>query len=192
MLIAFAGLQATGKSTLAKKLQQELLAILLDKDIVRDCLFAEHVDYSAAQNDLCLNIIYQLSGYYLQKNPESKIILDGRTYSKRYQIEALKQAANQFHTQFRIIECVCSEESTRKRLEHDQNHLAKDRDFALYQRIKAAADPIIEPKLVIDTDLLSLEESIAKIITYLKQTANEKFENSGIITKDTEINNGFW
>jgi predicted kinase len=167
MLIAFAGLQATGKSTLARKLQQTLSGILLDKDIVRDCLFGQYVDYSAAQNDLCVTIIYQISGYYLQKNPEAKIILDGRTYSKRYQIEALKQAADHLHTLLRIIECVCSEESSRKRLEHDQQHLAKDRDFALYQRIKATADPITEPKLIIDTDLLSPEESIAKIIAYL-------------------------
>jgi predicted kinase len=168
MLIAFAGLQATGKSTLAKKLQQTLSAILLDKDTVRNYLFADHVDYSAAQNDLCVNIIYQLCGYYLQKNPQSKIILDGRTYSKKYQIEALKQTAEQINTPLRIIECICSEESSRKRLEQDgRQHLAKDRDFSLYQRIKAAADPINEIKLVIDTDLLSPEESIAKILAYL-------------------------
>ncbi len=168
MLIVFAGLQATGKSTLAKKLQQELGAILLDKDSLRDCLFAEHVDYSAAQNDLCVNISYQMSSYYLQKKPEAKIILDGRTYSKRYQIEALKQAAAQINTQLRIIECICSEESSKKRLEQDgKNHLAKDRDFALYQKIKAAADPINEPKLLINTDLLSPQESIAKILAYL-------------------------
>jgi predicted kinase len=67
MLIAFAGLQATGKSTLAKKLQQTLACFLLDRDMVRDSLFGEHVDYSAAQNDLCVTIVYQISGYYLQK-----------------------------------------------------------------------------------------------------------------------------
>jgi predicted kinase len=168
MLIAFAGLQATGKSTLAKKLQQTLSAILLDKDSVRDCLFAEHVDYSAAQNDLCVNIIYQLCSYYLQKNPGSKIILDGRTYSKKYQVETLKQTATQLDTPLRIIECVCSEESSKKRLEQDsKKHLAKDRDFTLYQKIKAAADPINEPKLLINTDLISPEESIAKILAYL-------------------------
>jgi predicted kinase len=168
MLIAFAGLQATGKSTLAKKLQQTLSAILLDKDSLRDCLFAEYVDYSATQNDLCVNIIYQLSSYHLQKNPESKLILDGRTYSKSYQIEALKQTAAQLNTPLRIIECICSEESSKKRLEQDaRKHLAKDRDFALYQKIKAAADPINEPKLLINTDLLSSDESIAKILAYL-------------------------
>jgi adenylylsulfate kinase len=85
-----------------------------------------------------------------KKNPEANIILDGRTYSKRYQIEALKSAAKQLNTPLRIIECVCSEESSRKRLEHYQKHLAKDRDFSLYQQIKAAADPITEPKLLID------------------------------------------
>ncbi len=168
MLIAFAGLQATGKSTLAKKLQQTLSAILLDKDSVRDCLFAEHVDYSAAQNDLCVNIIYQLCGYHSQKNPEAKIILDGRTYSKKYQVEALKKTATQLQTPLHIIECVCSEESSKQRLEQAAGkHLAKDRDFALYQKIKAESEEITEPKLIINTDELSLEESIAKILSYL-------------------------
>jgi predicted kinase len=168
MLIAFAGLQATGKSTLARKLQETIKAILLDKDTVRDCLFNEHVDYSAAQNDLCVNIIYQLCGYHLQKNPEAKLILDGRTYSKKYQVEALKQTATQLNTLLRIIECVCSEESSRQRLEQTAGkHPAKDRDFSLYQKIKAAADPITEPRIVINTDELSLEESVAKILTYL-------------------------
>jgi predicted kinase len=167
MLVAFAGLQATGKSTLARKLREHISAILLDKDNVRDCLFGEHVDYSAAQNDLCVNIIYQLCGYYLQKNSEEKIILDGRTYSKKYQVEALKETAAQLNTPLQIIECVCSEESSRKRLEQDATHLAKDRDFLLYQKIKAAADEITEPKLVINTDELSLEESIENILAYL-------------------------
>jgi predicted kinase len=168
MLIAFAGLQATGKSTLARKLQKRIFAILLDKDTVRECLFGEHVDYSSVQNDLCVNIIYQLCGYYLQKDSRQKLILDGRTYSKKYQIEALKQTATHLQTPLRIIECVCSEESSRRRLEQaSSNHPAKDRDFALYQKIKAESEEITEPKLVINTDELSLEESVNKILAYL-------------------------
>ncbi|MEZ4633217.1 MAG: ATP-binding protein [Deinococcales bacterium] len=167
MLIAFAGLQATGKSTLAKKLQQELSAILLDKDSLRACLFGDRVDYSALQNDLCVNISYQLSAYHLKKDPKTPIILDGRTYSKSYQVVTLKQFAKELKTDLRLIECICSEESTKKRLLADKDHLAKDRDFSLYQRIKAAADPIPEPKLVIDTDIFSPEESLAKILAYI-------------------------
>ncbi len=172
MIIAFAGLQATGKSTLAKELELALLntrpVVLLDKDRVRDCLFAEHVDYSAAQNDLTLAIMYQLSAYYLSKNPETVIIIDGRTFSKTHQVEALKEAAKQQKSQLRIIECICSEESSRQRLKKDADtHLAKDRDFNLYQRVKAASQVITEPKLIINTDDLSPQESIQKILEYL-------------------------
>jgi predicted kinase len=168
MLIAFAGFQATGKSTLARKLQERTSAILLDKDTVRACLFGEHVDYSAAQNDLCVSVIYQLSGYYLQKNSKQKIILDGRTYSKSYQIEAFKETAAQLQTPLRIIECVCSEESSKRRLEQSAGkHPAKDRDFTLYQKIKAESEEITEPKLVINTDLLSPQESLERILAYL-------------------------
>jgi adenylylsulfate kinase len=175
MLIALAGLQATGKSTLARLLQEELRerstdpAIVLDKDSVRACLFAEHVDYSSVQNDLCVAIMYQVSAYHLSKNAASYIILDGRTYSKTAQIEALKEAALKLQTPLKIIECVCSEKSTKERLSKDAGkHLAKDRDFELYLRIKAGLEQIKEPKLVLDTDKLSPEESVRRILDYLK------------------------
>jgi len=172
MIIAFAGLQATGKSTLAKELELALLntspVVLLDKDRLRDCLFAEQVDYSARQNDLTLAIMYQLSAYYLNKNPETVIIIDGQTFSKTKQIKAIKEATKQQKTQLRIRECICSKESSRQRLEQaGDSHLAKDRDVNLYQRVKAASDVITEAKLTINTDDLSPKESIQKILGYL-------------------------
>jgi adenylylsulfate kinase len=169
MLIAMAGLQASGKSTIARRLRPAISGVLLDKDEVRAALFpAPYVDYSNEQNDLCVDIIYQVSGYLLGRDPGLHVILDGRTYSKRYQIERLKAAAEQFGTPLRIVECVCSEQSVRQRLEQDDgHHPAADRDFALYQRIRAEAEPILEPKLVLDTDELSPDEAVRAILDYL-------------------------
>ncbi len=59
MLIAMAGLPGTGKSTLAERLKAELGAVVLNKDEVRAVLFPPPVlDYSAAQDDLCMAAIY--------------------------------------------------------------------------------------------------------------------------------------
>ena len=69
-----------------------------------------------------------------------------------------------------IVECVCSEVSARERLESTQNdHPAQDRDFEMYLKSKAAAEPILEPKLVIDTDERTPAEGVQDILAYLER-----------------------
>jgi adenylylsulfate kinase len=53
---------------------------------------------------------------------------------------------------WRILECVCSDETARKRLEDDRAHVAANRDFNLYLQVKARFEEITLPKTVIDTD----------------------------------------
>lgn len=168
LIIALAGLPASGKSTLARALNKELDAVLLDKDRVRDFLFQKHVDYSAQQNDLCLDIIYQTAEYLLGKPKAPIVILDGRTYSRRYQIAALKEMAGRANSALSIIECICSDETAQSRLAKDKNvHPAKDRDYTLYLKSKSASEPIDEPRLVIDTDQHCLDECVALSLAHL-------------------------
>ena len=168
MLVAMAGLPATGKSAVAAKLEEALPGFRLDKDEVREALFRSRVDYSGAQNDFCLETMFGVAGYLLARG-ESFVILDGRTYAKRAQVEALKAAAKGVAAPLRIIECVCSDETARHRLtQAEGQHLAQDRTFELYRRIKAQADSIPEPKLVLDTDKLTLEGSVEQALSYLR------------------------
>src|SRR5258707_9109998 len=97
----------------------------------------------------------ETAGYLLAGDPRTVIFFDGRTFSRRYQIEAVIASAQKFGSLFRVIECTCSEETARQRLERDQaagHHLAANRTFELYRRLKATFEPIAEPKLVVDTD----------------------------------------
>ena len=60
-----------------------------------------------------------------------------------------------FKTILRILECVCSEETVRRRLERDTDHgthPAGNRDFQLYLDVKNRFEAITFPKTVIDTD----------------------------------------
>jgi predicted kinase len=60
MLIAMAGLPATGKTTVATRLAQELCGVILSKDQVRAALFPLPVlDYSAAENNISMAAIFQ-------------------------------------------------------------------------------------------------------------------------------------
>ncbi len=153
MLIVMAGLPATGKSTIAQTLAEELPAIVLNKDEVRAALFPpSEIEYSTQQDDFCLDIMLQVAEYMLRKDRDKIVILDGRTFSRGYQIDQVAEVAQELGVPLRIIECVCSDETARRRLAQDADHLAENRDFDLYLSIEARFEPIERPKLVLDTD----------------------------------------
>ena len=170
MLIVMAGLPATGKSAVAQSLKQSLNAVLLDKDQVRACLFAEHVNYTREQDDLCVDVMYDVACYHLTKRAETPVILDGRTYSRQYQIDSVKRAAGRANTPMLIVECVCSSETARMRLRQDRNkHIAENRDELLYEKSLAAAEPITEPKLVLDTEHMTKEQCALSALEFIRK-----------------------
>lgn len=173
MLIAMAGLPGTGKSTIARALADHLKGVLLDKDTIRAALFPpEDIEYSAEQDDFCIDIIFRVSEYLLRKNPDRYIVLDGRTFSKRYQVEGLITFASRIEARLKIIECIVSDEEARRRLDADQahgGHLAANRSFALYQALKAQAHPIEQVRLVIDTGKMDVATSIQKALAYIRE-----------------------
>ena len=153
MLILMAGLPGTGKSTLSRALAAELGGTVLDKDAIRAALFPPaDIEYSTEQDEFCMRIMLKVAGYLLRKDPGRHIFMDGRTFSRSYQLDRATGYADAIGQPWRILECVCSEESARKRLESDTAHVAANRDFKLYLEVKARFEPIILPKTVIDTD----------------------------------------
>ncbi|HUO14732.1 MAG TPA: AAA family ATPase [Verrucomicrobiae bacterium] len=165
-----AGLPGTGKTTLARALASRTGGRVIGKDEVRHALFLpEEIEYSSRQDDFCLQVMLQLAQYILARDPARFVFLDGRPFSRGYQIENVIIAANSLRQPWRILECVCSEETTRKRLESDQQastHPAGNRNFELYQAVKERFETILLPKNVIDTDRpfeASLECALAAI-----------------------------
>lgn len=173
MIIMLAGLPGTGKSTLARELAPRIGATILDKDPIRAALFApSDVEYSTSQDDFVVGIVMQVASYLLHRGRSRPILLDGRPFSRRYQLEQVIRFADQMEEPWRILECVCSDETARARLEHSANderqqtHPALNRDFNLYVRVKQNFEEITFPKTVIDTDQsleLCVEQSIAAL-----------------------------
>jgi predicted kinase len=168
MLILMAGLPGTGKSTLARALAASGNSAVLDKDEIRRVLFpAPFVEYSAEQDDFCQSLMLETAAYLLERHPDLRVFLDGRTFSRAYQIQSAIARANLLRTPCRIIVCVCSEETARHRLDlASDTHPARNRNFDLYRRLKAEFEPIPSPNLVIDTGH-SLDDCVTAAQAYL-------------------------
>jgi predicted kinase len=170
MIVIMAGLPGTGKSTLARALAQRLAGAVLDKDAIRASLFEPpYVEYSLAQDDFCGEVMLQTAAYLLTKHAELKVLLDGRTFSRRYQRDRVIELSSQIGASWAILECVCLEATALARIADAvaaNNHLAANRTPELYREIQEAWEPIDHPKLIIDTDE-NIESCIDRALRYV-------------------------
>lgn len=172
MIVAFAGLPGTGKSTLAQALAGRLPAVVLDKDRIRAALFLPSlIDYTKEQDDFCMDVLYRTAAYLHQSGRVKYAIIDGRTFSRPSQVAELIHMSQEIGASLRLIECVCSDSAAKARLDRDReagSHLAANRSFALYLALKEQAQPIPPPKLVLHTDQEDLGTCVRRIVAFLQ------------------------
>lgn len=156
MIVLMAGLPGTGKSTLAHAVAARIDGAILNKDAIRHAIFAPpDVEYSSAQDDFILHVMLEAAARLLRKRTHRVIFLDGRTFSRRYQIDQVLHAAKKLNQLWRIFECVCRDETARSRIEAQcttGEHPAGNRTYAMYLDVKARFEPITLAKTIIDTD----------------------------------------
>jgi predicted kinase len=173
VLIAMVGLPGSGKSTLAARLAVGLGGVVLSKDVVRSALFPLPVlDYSSEQDEIAMSAVYAAAAYILTAHPTRPVFLDGRTFSRPGQLDAPLALATSRGADLCVIECVCADDVARARIAADHaagTHPAGNRTPDLYTRARAAAVPLIVPRLTLDTGALSIEECVKQAREYLRR-----------------------
>ncbi len=160
----FTGLPASGKTTLAKILQQRLATqgvhlLILDSDELRR-MFIPQSTYSPTERDWFYGVIAKLAAWLTANGIN---VLIAATANRR----AYRQRAREQIGRFAEIYVRCAPEICRQR---DPKGLYAAAQAGRVENLPGAGDifePPLQPELVINTDALDPSEAVAIIVTQL-------------------------
>jgi hypothetical protein len=154
VLILTAGLMGSGKSYQARKLAVRLGAEIIRTDVLRKELFDMKITerryedfgkgiYSDEVSRLIYDKAYELAE---QKIKQGKSVIIDASFKKRAERQKAIEMAKNLCTRFYILECVCPDEVTQKRLEKRilENDNASYGRWELFQKQKKYFDKINE------------------------------------------------
>lgn len=173
MLILMVGLPGTGKSTLSRALIEHYGGFVIDKDVIRPALFGpSQIEYSVEQDDFCQQVMLETAEYLLRRQPALRVFLDGRPFSREYQRESVRVAAERIGTPLAVIEAVADDATALARIRRDLEsggHLAANRTEKLYFEKKSdfEREPLKGQRVIISSDQ-HLDMSISQAEKYLK------------------------
>ena len=166
-LVMLAGLPGTGKSTLARRLAEELPAVMIESDRVRQTLF-DPPDYSAEESRRVHMVCHILMGWYLRHYYH--VVYDA-TNLYEYHRQLVYRLAERSGARLVVGDVTASEEVVRQRLAprprqqpgpHNREDYS-DADWDVYVSMRRRAEPIQRGHLTLDTSQGDLDRAIAEL-----------------------------
>ena len=167
-LIVFSGLPGTGKSTLAETIGRQLDIPVFAKDWLEAVLLQNGLQ--PAPDGKSLGYVgYELLTTLAKRQLmlRQSVILDSVASIPAIR-EQWKFLADQYHADWRVVECVCSDETIhRKRLGTRQRRIPgwHELEWSEVERVKTYYIPWQEERLILDMTQ-PLEENLSKARAY--------------------------
>ena len=160
--VAVSGLPGTGKSYFCRKLAERLPFVILESDALRKVLFSPP-SYSQKENSSLFRAVHRLIEGLLKKG--ISLILDATNLSERHR-EYLYSIADHLDVKLVLVRVEAPPQVVRGRLERrlEDSGGKSDADWAVYQRMKSAAQKICRKHYAVDTsqDITPVLDKIVK------------------------------
>ena len=159
IIILMVGIPGSGKTFLAKSLSKKLNCEFLNRDLIRTSIFPKkYIDHSKLQNNIAFEVLFKVLKQLISNNKPEYIIVDGKPFSKNYEIEEFKNEIDKLSAKLIIIHVTASIDIISSRLQNDlknQYPLYRDpkKNSKIYntQLMINEFDKIIFPHIIIDT-----------------------------------------
>ncbi|MFP4082136.1 MAG: AAA family ATPase [Candidatus Aminicenantes bacterium] len=149
MLVIVSGLPGTGKTTVAKKMSDEMKAVVLSTDRIRKKALKE-LGYSERKKKRVYDEMLRIAQDLLKKG--ENVILDGTFFRKELRERGFKLGQRLDQRVF-LVETVCPEETVKKRIEERYKHKKdySEANYKVYKIIQSKFDPFQSEHFVINT-----------------------------------------
>lgn len=160
-IVIVCGLPGTGKTTFAAALAHAIHAVHLNTDRIRHAMGRQGQYSIALKAAIYESLLLRSREALLAKK---NVVLDGTFYKKRFR-KAFIHLANELHTPIHWIEITASDQSIRERVSKTRPYT--EADYSVYQKVKSEFDPLPPERLVLDSDLHTIEEMVQLAVRYL-------------------------